>query len=67
MDDEIEKMFEPQPTNDDQRKRMQHLRDMAKAFAEAIVECCPGGPRRGLAIRAVEQASMWSIRAVTHG
>jgi hypothetical protein len=67
MDDDIEMMFEPQSTNDDQRKRMEHLRSMAKGFAEAIMECCQGGPRRALALRSVEVAAMWAVKSITHG
>ena len=66
MHEDIEKRFTPQPTDDEQRARLQCLRDAAKAYTEALREHCPPSRERALAETNIEQAAMWASKAVTH-
>lgn len=69
MDEQVEKRFTPQSTNDEQRKRMQSgcSRDAAKAYTEALREHCPPSRERSLAETHAETAAMWATKAITHG
>lgn len=59
--------YEPVPTDSEERARMKCLRDGAREFAEAIIEHCPAGRERDQALVFLETASMWSVKAITHG
>lgn len=44
--------------------QFEKLRRLAKAFAHEIVDTCPEGRERSLALTAAEESLMWAVAAV---
>lgn len=52
------------PPSADQKLLTELMRDAAKTFYDAIVAHAPENPERTLALRKVQEASMWATRSV---
>lgn len=62
--EELDNRFTYHAPKDGQPEKYTELRDMAKAFAEKIVELTPGSREQALALTYLEQASMWANAAI---
>lgn len=62
--EELDNRFTYHAPKDGQPEKYTELRDMAKAFAEKIVELTPGSREQALALTHLEQATMWANAAI---
>jgi hypothetical protein len=51
---------------DEQKGRMDILRQAALNYALAVEKFAPASRRRSLALTAIEEASSWAIKSITH-
>lgn len=56
--------FQYHQPSEDQIRRIQQIRERAISLAAAIQTLAPGCPEQTLAIRKVEEASMWANKAI---
>lgn len=50
--------------SDDEIRKIEELREVAKDYAEAVFELVPGSAERTLALRALEESVMWAVKAI---
>jgi len=60
----IENIFAYHPPKGDQAERYQHLRDACKGLANVIINETPICREQSLAIRKLEECSMWVNAAI---
>ena len=51
----------------DQAIRYERLRANGKSLAQLIIECCPDGRERSLALANLEQCVMWTNAGIARG
>ena len=61
---QLDEMFRYHAPHGDQVERYQKINDAAKAFAQAILDNCPGSADTTHAIRVVRDARMWANAAI---
>jgi hypothetical protein len=64
IDKEIEKRFTYHPPKEDQPKKYEKLRALAKELAYLINNLCPESRERSLAQTKLEEAVMWANAAI---
>jgi hypothetical protein len=67
VSDEVDVMFAPQKWNADQKERSEWVREALSAAVKAVIGHCPPCADRSAAIRAVREARMWALSAISHG
>ena len=60
----IENIFTYHPPKGDQAERYQRLRDACKGLANVIISETPMGREQSIAIRKLEECSMWMNAAI---
>lgn len=63
----IERNFTYHPPRADQGVRYERMRAHAKALAQLIVETCPDGRERALAITKLEEVIFWANASIARG
>lgn len=58
--------FDSKPVNDEQQFAISELRNQYKQLEVVIDAYCPPGRYKSLALTALEQAAIWSNKAITH-
>lgn len=61
---DLDNLFTYHPPKDDQPERYVKIRAAAKDLARAILESCPSSAERTLAVRKVQEASMWANASI---
>jgi hypothetical protein len=64
---EVMNAFCYHPPRGDQPKRYEALRNSGQELAFQILELCPDGRERSIAIRKLEEAVMWANKAIAVG
>jgi len=62
---EIDHRFTYHPTKDDQVTRYVYLREEMKSMAHKIMEACPPGRERAIALTKLEEVNMWCNAAIS--
>ena len=56
----VESDFMYHPPTGDQPERYQKIRDKARSLARLVIELCPDGRERSLALTKLEETVMWA-------
>jgi len=64
MHEQIENAFTYHAHKDDQPRKYEKIRYIAKAFAMKIDEMCPDSREKSLAMTKLEEAVMWANAAI---
>lgn len=62
--EQINKNFKSYPLTEDQEKRQQVLRGLAKGFAREINNCVPDGREKATSLTNLEQSLFWAIEGI---
>lgn len=60
----LDNMFTYHPPKEGQPEKYEAIRDEAKLFAALLLDLCPDSRERSIAIRKIEEATMWANAAV---
>jgi hypothetical protein len=63
----IEHDFKFYPPSGEQAEKYARMRQTAKGLARQIVEMCPQGEERSMALVKLEEVSMWANAAIARG
>jgi hypothetical protein len=64
MENTIERQFTYHSPKGDQPERYERLREMAKALAYGIDDCCPESREKSLAMTKLKESIMWANASI---
>ena len=64
MQYDVQKVFTHHPPKDDQPKKYEEIRSIARDYAKVITDLCPDSRERSIAMTKLEECVMWANASI---
>ena len=64
MQYDVQKIFTYHPPKDDQPKKYEEIRSIARDYAKVITDLCPDSSERSIALTKLDECVMWANASI---